>query len=138
MEKFVKAPIDLSLWKKVSNIDRSEKWKWSWDTWDPVIEKLFANEAAITNINCPVCGNTSLYAFYVATRLKKPYEPLTFIGDRYFGCHICHIQKRDIGETPNWLEISEVYWATRNKKKEAEQELGKCLNAPIIYDPASR
>lgn len=134
MENRVESPIDLNLYRQRVNVHKNEKWKWSWELWDPIINRLFADSLAVTNIRCPVCAKKALYAFYLASHLKKSLDPVIFIGERRFGCSLCQIQLRDYGETPVWLEESQVYWASRIGKKRAEQRLGRKLNGPIILE----
>ena len=134
MENRIESPIDLDLYHQRLNVDKNEKWKWSWELWDPIINKLFADRMAVNNISCPVCGKKTLYSFYLASHLKKKLNPVIFIGERRFGCSSCRIQLRDYGETPIWLEESEVYWASRKGKERAEQRLGRILSGPIIVE----
>lgn len=123
-------PSDLSLWQKSKSAPQSERWKWDWNTWRPILQKLFAGEEKLSDLECPVCGKKELYAYFLAVSAANTDSDETggeqvYIADRWFGCHACQTQVRDRGEIPSWVRKEDVKWASDKLRKRAEQKLAK-------------
>lgn len=132
-----KHPIDLDLWRMVKHAPDSEKWKWDWGTWDPIIRPILANKPAMGAISagkidfkellCPVCGTQHVYAYFLAVDIathssQESLRPV-FIGDRWFGCDNCNTQVRDRGELPAWMNMEDIVWALEEFKTRAQRKL---------------
>lgn len=126
--------IDLDLWRRALDAPKDEIWKWGWDIWSPVIDKIFAGEPDIRDLTCPVCGKKSLYAYFLAVKATpRDGESLRFTATRWFGCHACQTQVRDRGDTPPWLSEEDVVWAIEGLKERAEQKIGRRLKGSVHF-----
>lgn len=120
-------PIDLWLWRKAGEVPEEEKWKWRWGLWDAIIEQVFNGEVDVRNVACPICGQKTLYAYFMAFRLSRRSTSARreYIGDRWWGCYACEVQKRDYGLLPAWVDDEDVVWASEKAKEWAEQHWAK-------------
>ena len=130
---FDNLPVDLDLWRGVKSAPKSERWKWDWATWDPVIHQILFDLVTVRSIEggkimwkglfCPVCGSQEVYAFFLTVEINvKRSERVTqiiYVGDRYFGCDNCRTQVRDRGLLPHSLKGPEILWATKWDRKRA-------------------
>jgi len=116
--------IDLWLWHKEREVPENEKWKWQSELWDPIITHVFDGERAIEDTACPVCGRKDLYTYFMAFRiLRTPTSARrVYVGDRWWGCYGCQIQKRDYGQLPSWLKDEDIVWPSEKAKEIAEQD----------------
>ncbi len=128
MSNSTNRPIDLSLWAKVMDAPKDEKWKWGWDIWAPVVDRIFRGES-LGDLECPVCGNKTLYACFVATDLDIPdslaEHRRVYVAERWFGCDHCQTQMRDWGQIPRWVKDEDVKWGTEWHSIHAEEKLAK-------------
>ncbi len=126
-------PIDIGLWRKVKSAPQAEKWKWSWKTWGTTLSRLFTDNVKIEDLECPVCGEKKLYAYFLAVSFNIPRSKeeghRVYIAERWFGCRTCDTQIRDQGEIPRWMKEEDIRWATDKKKRWAEQKLARSLKS---------
>ena len=118
-------PLDLYIFRKWKDASESDRWKWSWSIWDPIMESVFHERAKIEDLECPVCGKQDLYTCLLAYRLlvKSPeMTNIVYIGDRFVGCHSCVVQKRDYGEFPEWTKEKDVIWVSERAKNDAMEQ----------------
>jgi len=116
--------IDLWLWHKAGEVPEHEKWKWQWELWDPVMDQVFNGQSAIEEIACPVCGRKDLYTYFMAFHILRSTTGgrRVYVGDRWWGCYGCRIQKRDYGLLPSWLKDEDIVWASEKAREKAEQD----------------
>jgi len=110
----------LDLWKKQTAAPQEEKWKWSWKTWRPVVEKLM--EGPIEDVTCPVCGQRALrYHFVIVHRLESE-EGERYVADLWIGCEACAVQHHSRGLFPEWIEPESVEWAGPLRRRLAQSD----------------
>lgn len=130
MPKSVEGPIDLGLWRKRKEAPKSEWWKWDWErTWAPLFGRFYRGEAGIKDLECPVCGQKELYAYFevfqIARHTSKDEGRPVYVANRYFGCHACETQTRSFGEVPRWAKNEDIHWVSEDAKQDAERDLAQ-------------
>ncbi len=134
------ALFNLGLWRKKKEAPKSEMWKWDWGKWAPLFAKFYRREAGIKDLECPVCGQKDLYAyfevFYIARGASIEEERPVYVANRYFGCYSCKTQVRDYGEVPRWVKDEDIHWVSENARTDAEQDLAR-INLKLPTDKSS-
>lgn len=99
----------LQLWRRRNTAAPEDKWKWSWDTWRPVAEKLMVGP--IADVPCPVCGERTLRYYFIIVRKRQFQGKDRYIADGWIGCDSCQAQSRGRGFLPEWIDPESVEWA---------------------------
>lgn len=121
-------PVDIGLWRRRRQASKEDRWKWSFDLWDPIIEKIIyaENGEIIQELNCPVCGSSDLYAYFIVRDLNvtsRDEGRLIFSSERWFGCHSCQTQVRDLGILPSWVDFGDIVWGTETVREGVLKEI---------------
>ncbi len=139
MSKADKYPIDVELWKNERNAPSSEKWKWGWSIWDPIIDKVYNGVPNISDLECPVCGHKDLYfyflVFHISIEGSLREGRTVYLADRFYGCHHCQTQVRDYGLVPGWVAERDISWVSPKAKEEEEARLTR-RKASMSHDSA--
>ena len=117
--------IDLYIFRKAHGVFPEERWKWDWETWDPIIKQVYRGEVKAKDLLCPVCGQATLYDYYLIGHLRRNPEgsdERIFVGDCFIGCHSCKIQMRAYGEAPRWARETDIVWVSESARQRAEAE----------------
>ncbi len=120
-------PVDISLWARAKTAPKTELWRWGWDLWNPIIDKIYSGEESVRDLGCPVCGQKELYAYFLAVAFSIPCSKAegrrVYMADRWFGCHNCLTQVRDRGQIPRWVKDDDVVWGSERLRRLAEEDL---------------
>ena len=100
----------LQLWRWQNTADPQDRWKWSWDTWRPIAEKLL--EGPIDDVPCPVCGRRTLRYYLIVGRKTEVQGKKKHIADIWISCETCQVQNRGKGLMPEWFDPESVDWVS--------------------------
>lgn len=96
----------LQLWRRQRTAPPGDRWKWSWETWRHVAEKLM--EGPIDDQPCPVCGERTLRYYFIVVRKRPHAGKERYIADGWIGCDSCQVQSRGRGLLPEWIDPESV------------------------------
>ena len=109
MEKKTSESDWLELWRRQDTAPPEDKWKWSWDTWRPVAEKLM--EGPIDDLPCPVCGQRTLRYHFILVAKGQLEGKKRYVAEVWIGCESCQVQDHGRALLPEWIDPKSIEWA---------------------------